>query len=290
MALLAGSNPHHYPHMAANVPRLASHATRNVSMGLVAPLAIAALLGACMGAWAPAGAFGVVAAILLICLAASRYLAILLIAAASFSAGQVLIARGAALPVGLSGEDLAVTGRILALSDEGRFQRARIMVASCLPLKSGRVSCERLRHVRVSWYDAPALAVGERWALTLRLRPPAGFANPDTFDYGAWLWREGIDATGYVRNAPPPQRLANARPGIRVLALGFLEAHAPEGMARRWLAALTLGAGERLDDSVWALLNASGTTHLVVISGLHVGLAATFVLLLARGLARCRFR
>ncbi|MCG7599046.1 DNA internalization-related competence protein ComEC/Rec2 [Halomonas sp. McH1-25] len=255
-------------------------------MGVAAPLAVAALLGACLGAWTLAGAFGAVAIALLICLAASRYLAVALIVVAAFCAGQVLMARGAALPAGLASADLAVTGRILSLSDEGRFVRVRVAVASCRPLEAGRLPCERLRHVRVSWYDAPSLAVGERWSLTLRMRPPAGFANPDTFDYGAWLWREGIDATGYVRNAPPPQRLVDASPGLRERALEFLEAHTQEGVARRWLAALTLGAGERLEDSDWTLLNASGTTHLMVISGLHVGLAATFVLFLARGLAR----
>ena len=255
-------------------------------MGVAAPLAVSALLGACLGAWPMAGTFSIVATMLLICLATSRYLAVALLVVASFSAGQVLIARGAILPSGLSGEDLAVTGRILTSSDEGRFQRLRLAITSCRPLSVERLPCERLRHVRVNWYDAPELTEGERWALTLRVRPPAGFANPDTFDYGAWLWREGIDATGYVRSAPPPQRVASATPGIRAHALAFLEAHTQEGLARRWLAALTLGAGDRLDDSDWDLLNASGTTHLVVISGLHVGLAATFVLFLSRSLAR----
>ncbi len=55
----------------------------------------------------------------------------------------------------------------------------------------------------------------------------------------------------------------------------------------RWLAALTLGADQRLETQDWELLNASGTTHLVVISGLHIGLVAAFALGVSRLLARC---
>ena len=54
----------------------------------------------------------------------------------------------------------------------------------------------------------------------------------------------------------------------------------------RWLAALTLGAGERLTQDDWDLLNATGTTHLMVISGLHVGLVTSVALWLLRFLAR----
>ncbi len=48
------------------------------------------------------------------------------------------------------------------------------------------------------------------------------------------------------------------------------------------MAALTLGESEQLTQDDWSLLNATGTTHLVVISGLHVGLVTSFVLMLAK--------
>lgn len=147
-------------------------------------------------------------------------------------------------------------------------------------------TCDDLSRVRLAFYEAPGLLPGERWTLTARLRPPSGFANPGGFDYGAWLRREGIQASGYVRRDPLPTRLVEAGPSLRRQALAHLDAQALPPRQARWLAALTLGASERLERADWDLLNASGTTHLVVISGLHVGLVATFALWLARGAAR----
>ncbi|MGC3871972.1 DNA internalization-related competence protein ComEC/Rec2 [Halomonas sp. GXIMD04776] len=255
-------------------------------MGLAAPLAMAAMLGAAMGVLTPPGLFAVICIGLLGTLAASRYGLALLILLLALSATQVLLARGSILPPGLAGTDLAVTARISELNDEEGSKRLRLSLTSCHSIEQARLACDRLDQVRVSWYDAPVLEIGEHWALTLRLRPPGGFANPHTFDYAAWLWREGIDATGYVRSAPAPRRLQASHDTFRKQALAYLERHVSDELSRRWLAALTLGASERLDQEDWALLNASGTTHLMVISGLHVGLVAAFMLMLARGAAR----
>ncbi|SHF52357.1 competence protein ComEC [Modicisalibacter ilicicola DSM 19980] len=255
-------------------------------MGLAMPLALAALSGTLLGALAPAGLFAVICVALLVTIAASRYVLAVLVLTLAVSAGQVLTARGALLPAGLAGTDVAVTARIVEASDEGGVQRLRLALKACRPLERGRPGCDRLSQARVTWYDAPPLETGETWTLTLRLRPPGGFANPHTFDYAAWLWREGIDATGYVRDVPPPRRLRAAPGSMQAQALTYLDRHVAEGLPRRWLAALSLGASERLTRGDWELLNASGTTHLMVISGLHVGLAATFMLLLSRGIAR----
>lgn len=255
-------------------------------MGLAAPLAIAALLGGLLGIYAPSGLFASAALAFLIGLALVKRTFMLMLLALFIAASQVLLAGGATLTDGLTGQDVEISGRIVEFDDQGRYQRLRLDVHSCQPLSAESPGCDRLRHVRVNWYGAPALTLGEQWAMTLRLRPPAGFANPNSFNYGAWLWREGINATGYVRDVPPPRRLAPATFDIRKQALTYLDAHTADPLSRRWLAALTLGASERLERADWDLLNATGTTHLMVISGLHVGLAATFILLLSRGLAR----
>ncbi|MCE8032366.1 DNA internalization-related competence protein ComEC/Rec2 [Billgrantia tianxiuensis] len=250
------------------------------------PLALAALVGVGLGHWVPAALFEGWALCLLFLLGRGQWRAAGLAVAIFFTSSQVLLAKGAVLPDGLLRADLFLTGRIESVEDEGRLSRLMVRVESCRPLDLARLPCDALRRVRLSFFQAPEIQAGERWAMTVRLRPPAGFANPGTFDYGAWLWREGIQATGYVRSEPAAERLETAPMSLRQRALGYLDEQELSPQTRRWLAALTLGAGDRLARDDWDLLNASGTTHLVVISGLHVGLVAAFALLMGRGLAR----
>ena len=54
--------------------------------------------------------------------------------------------------------------------------------------------------VRLSWYEPPDLAAGERWLVEGRLRPPWGNLNPGGFDYERWLLGQGLAGTGYVRS------------------------------------------------------------------------------------------
>lgn len=193
--------------------------------------------------------------------------------------------QGRALPAGLSGSDLRVEARVLDVRDDNGVARLTLRLQSCVS-PPGQPSCKALGKVRVSAYQDTAFQPGERWGMTLRLRPPRGFSNPDTFDYQAWLWRERLHATGYIRQSPPAVRLAESSFSLRRLGLEYLAEKPLTERSRRWLAALTLGDSDQLERQDWDLLNHSGTTHLVVISGLHVGLVATFSLLLARLVAR----
>ena len=188
------------------------------------------------------------------------------------------------LPVGLSGQDLEVDAKVVDVQAQPGAQRLRLHIERCTA-PAHVPNCERLGSVRVSAYGHTFQA-GERWRMILRLRPPFGFLNPHAFDYEQWLWREGIHATGYVRTDPAPQKLAAAAPRLRPWASAWLAQRPLAPRTQRWLAALTLGDSEQLTQEDWALLNATGTTHLVVISGLHVGLVASFVLLLGRYSAR----
>ncbi|MCE8015681.1 DNA internalization-related competence protein ComEC/Rec2 [Halomonas sp. MCCC 1A17488] len=250
------------------------------------PLALAVLAGVGLGRWAPPGLFEIWALCQLWRVARGEWRGVALGAVVALAASQVLLARGAVLPDGLLRADLALEGRIESVQEEGRLSRLMLRVESCRPLDFARLPCDSLRRVRLSYFEAPVIAPGERWTMTVRLRPPTGFANPGTFDYSAWLWREGIQATGYVRSEPAAERLEAASTSLRQRALGYLDERELSPQTVRWLAALTLGAGERLTRDDWDLLNASGTTHLMVISGLHVGLVAAFMLLVARALAR----
>lgn len=277
-------------------------------LGLAMPLAVAALLGSLLGRYVDSipALVALVGILIAVTLWQRRGAWLVCLCALWWCAHGVFLHESGRLPAAAAGSDFRLEGRIEALQREEGRSRFRLSIERCVAFEqktsSNRESsaepreesrggealspgCPATRVARLSWYDAPALANGQRWALTARLREPLGFANFDTFDYEAWLWREGVQALGYVRDNEPV-RLAPASFSLRREALARLDAVELSPTSGRWLAALTLGAGKRLDDDDWALLNATGTTHLMVISGLHVGLVATLALWLLRTLSR----
>ena len=135
------------------------------------------------------------------------------------------------------------------------------------------------RRVRLSWYDpAPALAAGQTLEIVARLRSPHGLVNPGGFDYERWLYLEGFDATGYVREG---QVVEDARPSLVQRWLRFragliekLGARIPDVDARALVIALTLGEYVGFEDRHWTVMQATGTSHLVSVSGLHIAIVA----------------
>ncbi|OHV13084.1 DNA internalization-related competence protein ComEC/Rec2 [Kushneria phosphatilytica] len=205
---------------------------------------------------------------------------------ALLAAAHAIVLEPFLLPDGLAGQDARLTGRIIKLESLGGHDRLVLVPEDCQPLQDDLPGCRKIGQVRLNWYHPPELAVGQRWQITARLKPPHGYANPETFDYRQWLIRKGIGATGYVRTSPRPILLDNAPRFAGGWLARQLEQHAPSAAAHQWLAALTLGQGEALTKKQWEALAATGTTHLMVISGLHVALVAGWVLLLCRGLGR----
>ncbi|MHC8319319.1 DNA internalization-related competence protein ComEC/Rec2 [Pseudomonas sp. GB2N2] len=180
------------------------------------------------------------------------------------------------LSVNLDGETRWVEGRVTGLpqNNDGvaRFELAdaRSRQAKVPPL------------MRLAWYDGPPVNSGERWRLAVKLKRPAGLLNPHAFDYDAWLLAQRIGATGTVKDG---ERLREAqwawRDSIRQ-RLQSVDAQGRNGA----LTALVLGDGAGLSREDWQVLQDTGTVHLLVISGQHIGLLAGVVYLLIAGLAR----
>ncbi|MDF9620724.1 DNA internalization-related competence protein ComEC/Rec2 [Pseudomonas entomophila] len=138
------------------------------------------------------------------------------------------------------------------------------------------------QRVQLSWFEGPQLRAGERWRLAVNLRQPSGLLNPHGPDREAMLLARRVGATGTVKAG---ERLGEAavdwRDGLRQRLL-VVEAHGREAA----LAALVLGDGTGLARQDWQVLQATGTVHLLVISGQHIGLLAGLVYGLVAGLAR----
>lgn len=138
--------------------------------------------------------------------------------------------------------------------------------------------------VRLAWYGGPRLHAGERWRLAARLKRPHGSVNPQSFDYEAWLLSRHVGATGSIKAGERMTAAAGVgtwRDALRNRLLE-VEAHGRSGA----IAALVLGDDSGLSSADWSVLQATGTVHLLVISGQHVALLAGLLYLVVSGLAR----
>lgn len=183
------------------------------------------------------------------------------------------------LHASLSGSDVTLSGRVSSVP----LQDARRLMFRFEVDTSGSDLPELFtpRYLRLSWYG-PALPIhaGERWQLTVRLKAPHSLGNPGGFDYAGWLFQQRLHAVGYVRKSPAPVRLSAAEHGdVDAVRERLAEALAATPGANQQLAlvqALTLGLSHGVSDATWQLLRDSGTAHLLAISGLHIGLIATW--------------
>lgn len=204
------------------------------------------------------------------------------------------------LPAALEGQDLVVVGHIVELP---QVEPGRVAFRFRVDRNDLQPQALRGRLLQLSWYaprserggrggvDAQferaqrTLLPGSRWRLPLRLRAPRGLRNPGTIDTEKRALAARIAATGYVRDPQRARQLGPAR-GIDAWRW-WMSARIGKSVASpssRFVRALALGDTRGLDDADWTTLRAAGLTHLIAISGFHVGMVAGFIALLVAGI------
>ncbi|MGY2275236.1 MULTISPECIES: DNA internalization-related competence protein ComEC/Rec2 [Pseudomonas] len=176
----------------------------------------------------------------------------------------------------LDGQTRWVEGRVIGLPQQ-TVDGVRFV------LTDSRSRNARLpKRIRVSWRGGPTVRSGERWRLAVTLKRPAGLLNFHGFDQEAWLLAQRIGATGTVKDGERLAPAANAwRDSVRQ-RLMTVDAQGREA----GLIALVLGDGSGLTAADWQVLQDTGTVHLLVISGQHIGLLAGLIYGLIASLAR----
>jgi len=126
-------------------------------------------------------------------------------------------------------------------------------------------------------YDSQSsFLAGQRIALDLRMRPPDNARNPGAFDYRAWCFDQHVALTGSVIGRvtvldAKPFPVERFRQRLRDMLDRLPKSEAAV------LHALLLGERAGIDGSTNAVFSATGTAHLLAISGLHMGMAAAWV-------------
>lgn len=208
-----------------------------------------------------------------------------------------------ALPDNLQGKDVLVTGVVASIPVEG--YRKRRFEFDIETLEYNKQRLPSIGKVRISWYgkrgrgknnnskNTIKLKAGQRWQFWLRLKQPHGFMNPGSFDYEGWLYQNKIRATGYVRvNAKKKQfaKKTDEEAGsykmliLRQKLYDRLKSYTSTTQYGGILIALAMGDRTGISQQQWKVFRATGTNHLVAISGLHIGLLAGLVFLITRHL------
>ncbi|MGI9289255.1 MAG: DNA internalization-related competence protein ComEC/Rec2 [Pseudomonadales bacterium] len=180
------------------------------------------------------------------------------------------------LPQSLEQQTIRVDGHVVGLvhtaTSHGRpVQRFTFIV------ERSDISQLPIQRIELSWYDAVQIRNGQHWRLMVKLKRPRGFANPGGYDYQLALHQRRVDARGYVKAG----ELIKQQPKIWDRVCG-LRAHLHTQLQilddklrnARFVSALSIGAKKALTPADWDLLRLTGTTHLFVVSGLHISLVA----------------
>ena len=175
------------------------------------------------------------------------------------------------LPAALEGHDLLVRGFVASLPDPNSDPQ---FVFDVVDAPVGVPS-----RLRLTWYRAPTPPQpGEEWNFTVRLKRRNGFANPGGFDFEGHLFREGIGAAGYVRDADSNARLATSNRYVVARARAWLGARIAASVGNEpmlgVLQGLAVGDTQAMQADQWRVFAATGMTHLMAISGLHIGMIA----------------
>jgi len=208
------------------------------------------------------------------------------VAGAFWTAHAARLALDARLPSELDGSDVRLSGWVDDFP-EAEARRVRLT----LRVDDAELGMLVGQRIRLNWYQPEFMPEpSQRLTVTARLREPHGLVNPAGFDYERWLMLERIVATGYIRSmhaqAPRPvgfgSWLLELRAGLR-RSIGEQQQHQP---AAALIRALAIGDRSGFSDSDWAIFRRTGLSHLIAISGLHIGIVATCVLLLTTRIFR----
>lgn len=193
-----------------------------------------------------------------------------------------LLIFSTSLPAELENKSLVVTGIITSIP----LHNAKGINFEFLTTQLNRLdttaSMTQKLQLTLSWYGkVPKLAIGEQWRLYVKLKRPRGLANPGSFNYERWLLQKKIHATGYVIPTAASLQLA---PATFSWSFGQFRQTLNEKIRQQLgddntgglIRALILGIRDGMTPAQWQFFQATGTSHLMAISGLHIGLMASF--------------
>lgn len=135
----------------------------------------------------------------------------------------------------------------------------------------------------------PRFKYGDRIRVIAKLRPPKNFRNPGALDYESYLRRQGITALGSAKLESiellgnNSDRIGRWRSYARHSIIARIHQLWPERQAAL-MDAMLIGERAFIEHDVTADFQRSGTYHVLVVSGMNVGILSLLVFWLLRRL------
>ncbi|MCH9646381.1 MAG: DNA internalization-related competence protein ComEC/Rec2 [Proteobacteria bacterium] len=185
---------------------------------------------------------------------------------------------------------VSVVGKIQNLPDQSE-QKTRFNFQVSEPFQA---------KLKLSWYGQKPeiLNNDDTWKLLVKIKHNNSYQNQGGFDYEQWLFYQQFDATGYVKRSKANQLVTKSShmsvDSIRQNIRQKLATQLADLTFLGVINALVIGDRSLISRDHWDLFKATNTTHLSVISGLHIGLISGFIFIIAsfiwRHCTRCTFK
>lgn len=134
-----------------------------------------------------------------------------------------------------------------------------------------------------------SLKRGDELLISAHLDPPTNNGIPDEFDYARYLLRKGVSGTAYVPAGYWRKIGYDSSLTLRQIALDYRDKVVSlyrkmgfRGDELAVLSALTVGDKDELSEEIMETYSVAGASHVLALSGLHIGfLCALFLFLLS---------
>jgi len=179
-----------------------------------------------------------------------------------------------------SKEKLTIEG--VVISEEQISPEKSLLLVECVRLVSNRTYSKLSGNIRLVIPQECSFDRGDFIRFRTAVKPVAGFHNPGGFDHQRYLNRQGIFVSGFVSGTQDiilmrrhwinslPASVDHFRQHLKRLI--YSHSRTPE---REILEAMTIGNQKGIPDDIQDAFATTGTSHILSISGLHVGLVAS---------------
>lgn len=164
--------------------------------------------------------------------------------------------------------------------------RIKAKTVSCKVLLTGQIDSmsrkAKLNHIALIYLNRDSLSESLCWGDELlvyaKLSPPRNNGNPDEFDYARYLLRQRVSAIGFANGGTWKRISKDATPSFHQKLLGYRERILSvyrrlgfQGDDFAVLSALTVGYKEELSEEIRESYSVTGSSHVLALSGLHIG-------------------